>query len=911
MDNEDKKNTTGVKAEGAAEDPILADEEKKQEEAVAGIVPGLTDRDLTNEVQTAFLSYSMSVIVSRAIPDVRDGLKPVQRRIIYGMNESGMQPGKPYKKCARIVGDVMGKYHPHGDAALYLTLVRMAQPFSMRYTLVDGHGNFGSVDGDEPAAMRYTEARMNKLAVEMVRDIDENSVDFTDNYDGTEKEPVVIPSRFPNLLVNGSEGIAVGMATNMPPHNLTETINAVVALAKNPALTPLEIMQNYLHGPDFPTGGIILGRKGILDAYTTGTGSITIRSRYHIEEEENGKSRIIVTEIPYQVNKSAMIENIAQLVRDKVIDGITDIRDESNKEGIRVVIEIKRDCIPEVVANNLLKHTQLQVSFGIINLCLVNNAPKVLPVTDLLQRYIEFQVEVLTRRTEFRKKRDEDRDHIVVGLLTAHDHIDEVIHIIRDSKTDEESGKRLAARFTFSSEQVDAILSMTLRKLQGLEQDKLKAEHVELTKSIAEDVRLLSDRGNIIQLMIDELEDLKHRFGDDRMTEISDSDSSIDSEDLIPQQDIVVVLTKNGYLKRMSDATFRTQNRGGRGVKGIQTTSGDIVSIMIHTKTHTDIMFFSSLGSVYRLRGYQIPDGSRTGKGLPAINLLNLDQGEKVVAIVPCDDYPESDFLFFATTSGVVKRTPLSEFASIHANGKRALNLREDDELLNVKRTDGHALISLASSDGKVCSFDEKEVRSMGRGATGVRGINLEEGCRAVDITTSLEGNKILALTTLGYGKISYVKDTDTEDGRHYDGYRLSHRGAKGVISLHSTDKNGKLIAMRAVKGEEDLMVITTQGIVIRTPLDQVKISGRNTQGVKIIALEQGQKVASLAIVPHTDETADEEPLEDTPEDINPALVAQDEAPVSAKPVVTPDDVDEEASSSDGLSSSSKDDSDI
>jgi len=913
MDNEDKKNEEVVDSENdQSSNEETTAEDKEKMAAAAGIVPGLIDREVTNEVQTAFLSYSMSVIVSRAIPDVRDGLKPVQRRIIFGMNESGMQPGKPYKKSARIVGDVMGKYHPHGDSALYGTLVRLAQPFSMRYTLVDGHGNFGDIDGDDAAAMRYTEARMNKLAVEMVRDIDEDTVDFCDNYDGTEKEPVVLPSRFPNLLVNGSEGIAVGMATNMPPHNMTEAIDAVIAMCHNPNLTPLEIMQNYLHGPDFPTGGVILGRQGILDAYTTGTGSITIRSRYHIEEEDNGKSRIIVTEIPYQVNKSAMIENIAQLVRDKIIDGITDIRDESNKEGIRIVIEVRRDCVPEVVINNLLKHTQLQINFGVINLCLVDNAPRVLPVADILHHYIEFQISVLTSRTKFLLKRDGDRDHIVVGLLLAHDNIDEVIHIIRDSKTDEESGKRLNAKFGFSEAQVDAILSMTLRKLQGLEQDKLKDEHAKLTANIAEYNRLLSSRDNIVTLLIQELTDIKDRFGDARMTEISDEAADIDNEDLIPQENIIVVLTKNGYLKRMSDDTFRTQNRGGRGVKGISTTAGDLVNLMLHTKTHTDILFFSSYGNVYKLRGFQIPDGVRDSKGMPAINLLNLDQNEKVVAIVPCDEYNDTDYLFFATVGGVVKRTKLTEFTSIHSNGKRALHLRDGDQLLDVKRTNGSAIISLAASNGKVCSFNEEDVRSMGRDAAGVTGMNLKDGGHLVDITDSLEGDKILVLSTLGYGKISYAKDTDltNEDGstRHYDGYRLTSRGAKGVLSLKSTQKNGSLVAMRAVKGDEDLMVITTQGIVIRTPLDQVKISGRNTQGVKIIALDERAHVASIAIVPHIDPNA---PVEEEPvDDVNPALVAPTEEEIKPTKTVKPteSEEDEDASSSDGASGAGKDD---
>lgn len=876
----------------------MDNEEKKQvpeetsgapEGVSAGIMSGLIDREITDEVRTAFLSYSMSVIESRAIPDVRDGLKPVQRRIIYGMNESGMQPGQPYKKSARIVGDVMGKYHPHGDSAIYLTLVRMAQPFAIRYTLVDGHGNYGSIDGDEPAAMRYTEARMNKLATEMVRDLNKNTVDFVDNYDGTEKEPSVLPSRFPNLIVNGSEGIAVGMATNMPTHNLTEAINATIAVARNPEISPLELMQNYIYGPDFPTGGVILGRQGIIDYFTTGTGSITIRSKYHIEEAKNGKASIVITETPYQVNKASMVQNMAELVRDKVIDGITDIRDESNKEGIRVVIEVRRDAIPEVVANNLLKHTQMQISYGVINLCLVNGEPKILPMKDLIQNYIDFQLTVLIRRTKFLLERDTDRDHLVQGLLLAHDNIDEVIHIIRGSKTDQESTEKLNAAFGLTKPQCDAILGMTLRRLEGLEQDKLQAEHLELTKNIEHYNFLLSDTKNIVDLMVEELTAIRDKYGDKRLTEISNDAADIDNEDLLPEEDIIVVLTKNGYLKRMNDKTFRSQNRGGRGVKGISTTGNDIVSIMLHAKTHTDILFFSSYGFVYRMRGYMIPDGARDSKGMPAINLLNLKQDEKVVAIVPCDDYDENDFLFFATVNGVVKRTALSEFASIHSNGKRALTLREGDELLTVKRTNGRCIIGLASSNGKVCSFYEDEVRAMGRSAAGVTGMNLKDGSHLVDMTTSLDGKLILVLTSLGFGKMSYAEDTDiqNEDGSstHYDGYRLTSRGAKGVYSLKMNGKNGELKAMRGVNGDEDLMVITNKGIVIRTPLEQIHIAGRNTVGVKIIALDPKQTVASLAIVPHQDETEPEN--EQAEEEVNPSLVAEAEAPHNP----TPDDV--------------------
>lgn len=888
MENEEKKFETEETEETEQESEETVEESAPANEIAAGISTGLIDREISDEVRTAFLSYAMSVIEARAIPDVRDGLKPVQRRIIYGMNETGMQPGKPYKKSARIVGDVMGKYHPHGDSALYLTLVRLAQPFSMRYTLVDGHGNFGSVDGDEAAAMRYTEARMTKLAVEMVRDLDKNTVDFVDNYDGTEREPSVLPCRYPNLIVNGSEGIAVGMATNMPTHNLTEAINACIAVARNPEITPIELMNSYIFGPDFPTGGVILGRQGILDYFTTGIGSVAIRSKYHIETSASGKSRIIVTEIPYQVNKARMITNIANLVREKTLEGISDIRDESNKEGIRIVIEVKRDAIPEVVANNLLKHTDMQTNFGVINLCLVGGEPKTLSMPELIKNYNSFQISVLTRRTCFLLEKDTARDHIVVGLILAHDNIDEVIHIIRASKTDDESAAKLQERFGLSREQVDAILAMTLRRLQGLEQDKLKAEHEELTANIAHYNYLLESEDHIVDLYVEELGEVRDRFGDKRVTEISNEAANIDNEDLLPQEDIVIVLTKKGYLKRMNDQSFRTQNRGGRGVKGISTTGGDLVSIMLHAKTHTDMLFFSSYGSVYRMRGHQIPDGGRDFKGIPVVNKLDLEQDESIISIIPCDDY-SSGYLFFATKNGIVKKTTIEEFARINKNGKKALSLKEGDELLAVKKTTGNSLILLASSNGKVCVFEESDVRPMGRSAAGVKGMNLSDGSHLIDISVSDEGDKILVLTTKGLGKMSYGKDTDivNEDGttRHYDGYRLTSRGAKGVYTLKESERGGELCAMRAVNGDEDLMVITNKGLVIRTPLSQVKIAGRNTQGVKIINLEAGQKVASLTIVPHVDETEDDEEFIDDVEET-------EEAPAEEVVVVTPDEVE-------------------
>ena len=832
-------------------DVVLEEENKDEEETVeSGIVPGLRDTAIVEQVQSSFLDYAMSVIVSRAIPDVRDGLKPVHRRIIYGMNETGMTPSSPYKKSARIVGDVMGKYHPHGDQAIYQTLVRLAQPFSMRYTLVDGHGNFGSVDGDEAAAMRYTEARMAKLALEMVRDINCNTVDFVDNYDGSEIEPSVLPCRFPNLLVNGSNGIAVGMATNMPPHNLTEVINGVIAVARNPEITPEEIMASYISGPDFPTGGIILGRAGIRDAYTKGTGSISVRSKAHIENLDNGKSRIIVTEIPYQVNKANMIENMANLVRDKVIEGITDIRDESNKEGIRVVIELRRDVVPEVILNQLYKNTQLQTSFGIIMLCLVDGAPKILPITDLLKYYLEHQIEIIRRRTEFLLAKDEARIHVVDGLLIAHDNIDEVVQILKNSETTEAASTKLNEKFGLSKEQIDAILAMPLRRLVGIETHKLEAEKAQLQANITKYKFILESRDHIIDVVCEELEEVKDKFGDERKTQISDELSSIDDEDLIPVEDIVIALTKNGYIKRITSDTFRTQHRGGRGVKGMSTNENDVVDIMVYTNTHTDLLFFTDKGKVYRKRGHNVPEFGRTSKGLPVVNLLNIEPDEKVKAILEASDYSEDKYFFFVTENGIVKRTLASEFASIRQNGKIAIDLREGDQLLSVKVTNGDTYVGIAANNGKMVKFHENDVRPMGRTASGVKGINLEGGYKAIGVVTSLEGKYVLAITDRGFGKMSL-----------FDDYRLTTRGAKGVITIKSAPKVGVVNSVCAVEGndDEDLMVITVDGIVIRTPISQIKIAGRNTQGVRIIRIEDKQRVSSIAIVAHEEEASEQQ----------------------------------------------------
>ena len=843
-------------ADEIKENEVVEEEANEEAPAIeAGVAAGLEDTDLAQEVRNSFLDYAMSVIVARAIPDVRDGCKPVHRRVIYGMHVTGMVPGTPYKKSARIVGDVMGKYHPHGDSAIYSTLVRLAQPFAMRYTLVDGHGNFGSVDGDEPAAMRYTEARMTKLATEMVRDLNCNTVDMVDNYDGTEVEPSVLPSRFPNLLVNGSNGIAVGMATYIPTHNLGETIDAVVAVAKNPEITPLEIMQDYLFGPDFSTGATILGRTGIKDYFETGTGSITIRSKAEIKEnEKSGKKQIIVHEIPYQVNKANMIESIAHLVRDKVIDGITDIRDESSKGNVRIVIDVRHDAIPEVILNQLYKMTQLQTSMGIIMLCLVDGAPKILPITEILKHYLDFQVEVVERRTKFLLAKDEARDHIVCGLLKAIGDIDAIVETIKKSATPEDATHALMEKFGFSEEQTAAILAMTLRRLTGLEEGKLEEERAQLEANIAKYHHILESRANITDVVVEELLEIKEKYSDERKTDISDEAATIEDEALIPQKQIVVTLSKNNYVKRMDADTFRAQNRGGRGVRGTALNDEDEVSIMLHTRTHIDVMFFSNLGRVYRLRGYMIPEGSRVSKGIPIQNLLNLEKGEKIMSIIPIEDYSEGHFLFFATKDGLVKRTPVKEYESVRKNGKIAISLREGDALLDVKQTDGNAKICLASSKGKLVRFQEDQARPLGRTASGVKGIELDDGAVTVGMTTSLEGNYILVITSHGFGKMSEV-----------DEYRETKRGAKGVTALNCTVKNGKLVAMRAVQGDEDLMMVTNTGVIIRIPLEQVKIAHRVTQGVKVIRLEdEKQRVSSITVVPHEDaeDGAEEAPVE-------------------------------------------------
>ena len=805
-----------------------------------GIVPALTEHDLAEEVKKDFLEYAMSVIISRALPDVRDGLKPVHRRIIYGMSELGNTPDKPHKKCARIVGDVMGRYHPHGDSSIYMALARLAQNFNTRYTLVDGHGNFGSVDGDDPAAMRYTEARMSKIALEMVRDIKKDTVDFIDNYDGEEQEPVVLPSRIPNLIVNGSSGIAVGMATNIPPHNLGEAIDATIAVAKNPDITPTEIMEKYLFGPDFPTGGIILGKSGIRDAYEKGQGSIIIRSKTSIEEMANGKHRIIVSEIPYQVNKSTMIEAIGRLVHEKIIDGITDIRDESNKEGIRIVIELRKDVVAEVVLNQLFKNSQLQTSFGIIMLVVDKGEPRVLSITEILKRYLDFQCEVVERRIRFDLNKALDRLHILEGLLTAIDNIDETVNIIRNSKTQEIAKTRLAERFNFSDAQIKAILDMRLARLVGLERDSISNEIEGLNATIEKLRDILSSHEKVLQVVIDELEEVKKKYADDRKTEISNNAATIDDEDLIPEEEIIITLTKSGYIKRQDTDTFKAQRRGGKGITGMKTHEDDMVEKIVYAKTHTDLLFFTNLGKVYRIRGHQVPLYARTGKGLPVVNLLSMEEGEKVLSIITIDEYDDNHYLFFATKQGIVKRTSIKEFELIRQNGKKAITMRDDDELLDVKLTNGEALVSISSSNGKMVKFKEDDVRVMGRSASGVKGIELADDSVAVGLSTSLEGDKILVISQKGYGKLSPLED-----------YRLTSRGSKGVITLNMTDKTGTIVTTKAVNGNEDVMVITKAGILIRTYLGEVKVAGRNTQGVKIINVKDKEEVVAFTIVPH------------------------------------------------------------
>ena len=831
----------------------------------------LKEVDISKEMRKSFLDYSMSVIVDRALPDVRDGLKPVHRRILHAMNELGIVASKPFKKSARIVGEVIGKYHPHGDTAVYDAMVRMAQDFSYRYMLVQGHGNFGSMDGDGAAAMRYTEARMSKIAMELLRDINKNTVDFGPIYDGEETEPKVMPARFPNLIVNGAVGIAVGMATNIPPHNLTETIDATFAVMDDPDITVMELMDNYIKGPDFPTGGIILGRSGIRQAYETGRGSIITRSKYHVEEMGNGKNRIVVTEIPYQVNKANLISKIADLVREKQVDGITYLNDESNRDGIRIVIELRKDVQVEVVMNQLFRLTSLQTSFGVNMLALVNGAPKQMGIKEMLQHYVDHQIDVVVRRTQFDLKKAEDRAHILEGLRIALDHIDEIIRLIRESQNDAEARSGLMERFKLTEIQANAILEMRLRRLTGLERDKIENEYQELLKTIADLKDILANHSRVIQIIKDELTEVKNRFGDPRRTEISEADYSMEDEDLIPVEDVVITMTTNGYIKRMPIDTYRTQNRGGRGVKGMSVNEDDIVELLTTMSTHDYLMLFTNLGKVYRMKGYKIPSAGRTAKGLPVVNLLNLDKEEKVRALVPVNPESESEYLLFVTQNGLVKRTPMSEFDSIRQNGKIAITLRDDDELMGVKETTGDDEIIIAGSNGKAVRFHEDGIRAMGRTASGVKGFNVD-GSVVVGVATSRDGTHLLAVSENGYGKRTAIEE-----------YRLTTRGAKGVKTINITQKTGDLVSVRAVNGDEDVMIITNTGIIIRIAVENIGIYSRNTQGVKLINVGEDESVAKIAIVDKEEEA--EDTAEVSTETVEKAVETEESAKDAVEPI--------------------------
>lgn len=799
--------------------------------------------NISSEMRASFLEYAMSVIVARALPDVRDGMKPVHRRILYAMNDLGMYSDKPHKKSARIVGEVIGKYHPHGDSAVYESMVRMAQSFSYRYELVDGHGNFGSIDGDGAAAMRYTEARMSKIAMELLKDLKLDTVDFIDNYDGEEKEPEVLPARFPNLLVNGASGIAVGMATNIPPHNLQETIDAAIAVMENPDITTLELMENYISGPDFPTGGYILGRAGIKQAYETGRGSLTCRAKITIEELANGKPQIIVTEIPYQVNKATLIEKIADLVRDKRVEGITDLRDESNRDGIKIVIELRKDVQAEVILNQLYRMTALQTTFGVNMLALDKFAPKLMNLKDMLQLYIEHQIDVTRRRTDFLLKKAEERAHILLGLKIALDNIDAILHLIRSSSDDNVAQTRLMEEFKLSEIQAKAILDMRFRRLTGLEREKIEEEYDSLIIDIADLKDILANHFRVVTIIKDELSAVKQRYSDKRRTEIIEAAIDMQDEDLIPQEEIFVSMTANGYIKRIPTDTYRLQNRGGKGVKGMTVNSDDVIDLFIKMSTHDHLMLFTNFGKVYRIKGYQVPNAGRIAKGIPVVNLLNLDQNEKVKAIIADNQDAESKFLMFVTQLGLVKRVAMAEFSSIRQTGKIAISLRDGDELVTVKLTTGSDEIIIGGSNGKAVRFNESDVRPMGRNASGVKGFNVD-GNKVIGMATDQEGKYILVVTKKGYGKKSALEE-----------YRLTSRGAKGVKTVNITERNGELVSLRAVNGDEDLMIITDEGIVIRISLKDVAVYGRNAQGVKLINLYEDHEVAAVAIVDNEEES--------------------------------------------------------
>lgn len=810
-------------------------------------MPGrITDVNLTGLMKNSFLDYAMSVIVARALPDVRDGLKPVQRRILYGMNELGVTPDKPYKKSARIVGDVMGKFHPHGDSSIYEGLVRMAQDFSYRYMLVDGHGNFGSVDGDGAAAMRYTEARMSKIAVEMLRDINKNTVDFQDNYDGSEKEPTVLPDRFPNLLVNGASGIAVGMATNIPTHNLGEVIDAIHLLMQNPDATTEELMK-VLPGPDFPTGGVVMGKSGIRKAYETGRGTIIVRAKVDIEEAKNGRQRIVVHEIPYMVNKARLIERIAELAREKEIEGITDINDETDREGMRIVIDVRRDASAEVILNNLYKMTLMQTTFNFNMLAIVNGAPKVLSLKQILQHYLEHQINVVRRRTEFDLKKAQSRDHIVQGLLIALDHIDEIIKIIREAQTSEIAKEQLIDRYTLDDRQAQAILDMRLVRLTGLEREKIENEHQKLTEAIADYQDILAHEERINQIIYNELLEIQRKFGDPRRTELQVGDiTDIEDEDLIEEEDIVVTLTHNGYIKRLPVDEFKSQNRGGRGVKGMGVHKDDFIEHLISSSTHDILLFFTNSGKVFSMKGYEVPEYGRSAQGIPIINLLGIDNHEKITAVINVSNAADDTdkFLFFVTKQGTVKKTPVDDFRNIRSNGLKAIQLHDGDELIHVNIIDGQQNMILGTRLGYAVSFNAEDVRSMGRSAAGVRGAKLREGDCVIGAAPLDSDSNVFVISENGFGKQTPAAE-----------YPIKGRGGKGIKTVNVTAKNGPLAGLTTVKGDEDIMLVTDKGVIIRFGIETVSQTGRAAVGVHLIRMDDDSKVATMAKVAKEDQT--------------------------------------------------------
>ncbi|EGQ4189607.1 DNA gyrase subunit A [Staphylococcus pseudintermedius] len=849
----------------------------------------INERNISKEMRESFLDYAMSVIVSRALPDVRDGLKPVHRRILYGLNEQGMTPDKPYKKSARIVGDVMGKYHPHGDSSIYEAMVRMAQDFSYRYPLVDGQGNFGSMDGDGAAAMRYTEARMTKLALELLRDINKDTIDFIDNYDGNEREPSVLPSRFPNLLVNGASGIAVGMATNIPPHNMREVIDGVLSLSHNPDITISELMED-IQGPDFPTAGLILGKSGIRRAYETGRGSVIMRAKAEIESRGGGRDRIVVTEIPFQVNKARMIEKIAELVRDKKIDGITDLRDETSlRTGVRVVIDVRKDANASVILNNLYKQTPLQTSFGVNMIALVNGRPQLINLKQALYHYLEHQKEVVRRRTEYNLRKAKDRAHILEGLRIALDHIDEIITIIRESETDKVAMESLQSRFALSERQAQAILDMRLRRLTGLERDKIEQEYNDLIAYIAELEAILADEEKLLELVREELTEIKEKFGDDRRTEIQlGGIDQLEDEDLIPEEQIVITLSHNNYIKRLPASTYRAQNRGGRGVQGMNTLDDDFVSQLVTTSTHDQVLFFTNKGRVYKLKGYEVPELSRQSKGIPIVNVIELDQDEVISTMIAVKDLDsEEDFLVFVTKKGLIKRSALSNFNRINRNGKIAIKFRDDDELIAVRLTDGEKHILIGTAQASLIRFKEKDVRAMSRIAAGVKGIRLRDGDEVIGLDVADDDNQdeILVVTEKGYGKRTSIED-----------YRLSNRGGMGVKTAKLTERNGRLVCITTVEGDEDLMVVTNQGVIIRMEVSNISVNGRMAQGVRLIRLDEEQYVSTVAKVKkepedieadeHTTASEASDDVEVVVDDVTPGDTIHTEAP---EPEVSPE----------------------